>query len=679
MAQTREEINQYQANLMRKRREASNEIGEIPKPLHPKRRKTAEKDLAKWGAEYCMSTPDSAGLLNHAPSPKMTDYAHNLQTLIQGAGSCHIRCARGSGKTTWVAISVLYGLLTGQIKFAVLFGASQQQASSILRNIWTILENSKKLNEDYPEACFPIKHANSIKQRFLTQTYHGKRTDMRCTNKEVRLPTIEGARSSGGVVKALGAGGAVRGLVDGSKRPDFLLLDDLQSRPVASSPTRINALEEWTNGDVRGLQGATLTRMVITSTPIVKNDYSERFADSTQHPEYLQISYPLIFSEPDDKDLWQRYDEIYKQCLRTGDPNFTAATQFYEANKADMDKGVEMLDDEQYDKRLERSAYQHARNLRLTMGRAAFNAEYMLKCRENESQLTLTAKTVMSRVNGVPHGTMPKGILKICAGIDVNPALGLSYVLMGFGRHQTAVILDYGRVVGKNGRLVPKNATERETAKILSDALYKLVTTIHRLEFRDETGKSHRPGAIWIDRGYLPDIVDKVADLARKRGHPVDSVKGYDSRAFGKYAKTIVLRFGDVDLREWNGNQYYGVNADVSKEAFQAAFLAPPMTPGSVSLYGSDPDAHVEFAEEVTNETLVEKIQGQEIVFYNWTLKPNSPNHYLDAGGYALAAGKRFGFWSSEEVVEGSAGAETPKATRKVAPVRRKRIVIKKG
>lgn len=673
-------VNQYQAAQMRRRRAENNEIGAIPKPKHPKKRKEAEKSLAAWGAEYCMSTPDSAGLLNHAPSKKMAEYAENLKLLIDGAGSVHIRCARGSGKTTWVSISILYGLLTGKIKFAVLFGASQQQASSILRNIWTILEGSKRIKEDYPEACYPIQHANGIKQRYLTQTYKGKRTDMKSTNKEIRLPTIEGAPSSGGVVKAMGAGGAVRGLVEGSKRPDFLLLDDLQSRPVATSPTRIDALEEWTNGDVRGLQGATLTRMVITSTPICKNDYSERFADSTQHPEYLQISYPLVFSEPDDKELWQRYDEIYKQCLRKGDPNFKAATKFYSENREEMDAGVEMLDDEQYDKRLELSAYQHARNLMLSMGRAAFKAEYMLKCKETDTQLNLTQKTVMSRVNGCPRGQVPDGILKIVGAIDVNPAFGLTWLMMGFGRHQTAAVLDYGRVTGKNGRLVPKDATERETAKILSNALFDLAVKMHKMEFRDSAGKVHRAGAIWVDRGYLPGIVDKVTALARKRGHPVDSVKGYDSRAFTKYAKSIVTRFGDVDLREWEGNTYYGINADISKEGVQSAFLAPPMTPGSLSLFGSDPDEHFEFAEEITNETLVEKIQGQEICFYNWAMKPNAANHFLDVSGYCLGAGKRFGFWSSEEVVESAGEAKEGSILHKpTRPARRKRIIVKKN
>lgn len=670
----------YVAEYQRKKKEEANEIGDIPPVVNPQRRKEAEKDLALWGANYCMAK-DGGGLLNHVASGRMAEYARALQAMIDGAGNLHVRCARGAGKTTWVSIAILYGLATGKIKFAVLFSASATQSSGILRNIWTVLSSNRVFAEDYPEIAYPIAMTNGIKQRYGTQTHKGTRTRMKETATEIILPFIEGSPSSGGMVRAAGAGGSVRGMVMGATRPDFVLGDDLQTRAIAGSPHRVGKLEEWTNGDVRGLQGSTLARVVITSTPIQKDDYSERFADVTRHPEFRQISFPLIFSEAKEADLWKKYDEIYKRCLRMGESDFKKATEFYKANRAKMDKGVEVLDELQYDSRLELSAYQHARNLRVAMGTAAFEAEYQLKPKKTQSELEITAKTVMGATNGVEHGILPEGILKICCGIDVNAADGLSYVLVGFGKNSKAAVLDYGRIAGESGRLVPKNASKSITAKIVAAALFKTIQKIWKIQFSSPSGATHRPGAIWIDRGFLPDVIGGVVQIAKKKGIPAEAVKGFDSKYFTAYSRSVVARFGDVDLRESDGRQFYGINADVSKEMVQAGFLAPPLTPGSLSLYGLDGYEHAEFAEEIVSEHLLEKFQGQRGSVYNWTHTPGARNHYLDATGYAMAAGARYGFYggvdaevysAASESMETKTSSNTDSAKEPEQPTRRK-------
>ncbi len=669
--------NGYQRNLMRERRENANEIGELPKVANPKRRKQAEASLALWGETYALAEGSSAGLLLRPPSAKLKEYADTLQRILDGTGALHIRCARGAGKTTWVSIAILYGLATGRIKFATVFAASADLASAILQNLWTIIEGNETFAADYPEIAFPVAAANGVYQRFLTQTHKGTRTAIKHTSREIKLPTISGAPSSGGLVIARGAGSATRGLLRGGQRPDWILLDDAQTRRQAESPTQVSKLESWIAGDVRGLQGAALTRIAITSTPIFKNDLSERLADPSLHPELLQINFPLLLTPPDDSDLWREYDRRYKQSLREGDPNFAKATAFYKANRDAMDAGAEVLDPSAFDTRLELSALQHARNLLLSMGREAFNAEYQLKTKEPDSALNLTPRTVASRVNGVPRGVLPKQCLKVIAAIDVNTAAGLSFLVAGFGRKQTCAILDYGRITGKDGRLVPKNAPERETEKILSTALYSLIVKLHSTEIKTETGKTVRVGLILVDRGFLPQVIDGVCELARSKGHPAMPVKGYDTRAFTRYAKSIVARGDGVDLREWQGKEFYAVNADLSKETVQSAFLSLPLLPGSISLFGNAPAEHAEFAEEITNETLAEKVQGADIVFYNWTSRPNAPNHYLDCAGYVIGGARFLHFWDGADVVA-EAGEASPPVRAKAVKPRRKKIVLRR-
>ncbi len=670
---------EYQRNLMRQRRENANEIGELPKVANPSRRRKAEASLALWGETYALATDSSAGLLLRPPSAKLKEYAATLQRILEGTGALHVRCARGAGKTTWVSVAILYGLATGRIRFATVFAASADLASAILQNLWTIIEGNETFAADYPEIAYPVAVANGIYQRFLTQTYKGTRTAIKHTSREIKLPTIAGAKSSGGLVIARGAGSATRGLIRGGRRPDCILLDDLQTRKIAESPARVKKLEDWINGDVRGLQGASLTRLAITSTPIAKNDLSETLADPQAHPEFLHINFPLLLSPPSDSDAWTEYDRRYKQSIREGDPNFTKATEYYRANREAMDAGAELLDPSAFDERLELSALQHARNLLLTMGLPSFRTEYQLKPKEPDSALTLTARQVASRCNGVPRGILPKQCLKVIAAIDVNTVAGLSYVIAGFGRKQTCAVLDYGRITGPSGRLVPKNASTRETERILSKALYSLIVKLHSTPIKTETGKTIRPGAIWVDRGFLPKVIDAVCELAQKNGHPAASLKGYDSRAFTKYSKSIVARTGDgVDLREWEGKQYHGVNADVAKEQAQSAFLSLPLLPGSVSLFGNDPSTHADFAEEITNESLAEKVQGAEVTFYNWTSRPNAPNHFLDALAYCIAAAKWFRFWEGGDLIE-EAGESSPSASKpraRAVKTKRKKIVL---
>ena len=455
--------NIYQNNRKIQNNERLNEIGDIPPPLHPKRRAKAEKDLALWAETYALATNDSAGLLLRPPSPKLRQYCQLLQSIIDGNGSVHVRLARGSGKTSLVSLALLYAVATGKIKFGVIFAASATHAASILSNIWLVLESSKPFAEDYPEIAYPIAAANGIYQRYGTQTHGGERTLIQHTAKQIRLPTIQGSKASGAIIMAQGAGSATRGLVRGAERPQFILLDDLGTRKNSESPTQVAKLEKWISGDVRGLTGSKLTRIVCTSTPIAKDDLSERLADPAQHPEFLNFEFPLVIQEPVDADLWAKYDGLYKASIRSGDPNFRKATAFYDANRQAMDQGWEVLDPAAFDERLERSAYQHARNLFLTMGKEAFEAEYQLKTRGEDNALELSQKTVASRVNHVPRLTLPKECLKVVAGIDINTNAGLSYVIAGFGRRQTAAVIDYGRITGKDGRLVPKNASERET------------------------------------------------------------------------------------------------------------------------------------------------------------------------------------------------------------------------
>jgi hypothetical protein len=74
----------------------------------------------------------------------------------------------------------------------------------------------------------------------------------------------------------------------------------------------------------------------------------------------------------------------------------------------------------------------------------------------------------------------------------------------------------------------------------------------------------------------------------------------------------------------------------------QSGFLETPLQPGSLSLYGSDPTRHFEFATEICNEKLIRKYtvtRGRQTLTA-WDWQTLGENHFCDCttGCFALAS-----------------------------------------
>ena len=618
------------------------DIGELPPVADPERVERCRRSLVEFGVTYCLG--GSTALLKRPPSPRMRAYAEELQRAIEGTGMLHIRFPRGAGKTTWIKIAIAWAVTYGLLKFVVVVGATSEHAEGIIADIWALFEHCDLYAADFPAVSHPIRRAEGLQQRFAAQKYRGKATRMSKDATEFRLPIIEGAPSSGAIVKGRGASGAVRGLAIGAQRPDFVLLDDLQTADAAKSQTKLKKLAKLIQKDVLGLGGERMLNVVMTSTPIEPGDLSEQFADESLHPEFRNVSFPLVQSWPKAEALWERYDELWRAAKREGDPEFRAATAFYEANREEMDEGGDVLDPGAFDERLERSGIQHARNLLLAQGRAAFNAEYQLSVHRDDDVVPVTQKIVSGRVNGWPRGRLPAGTNKLVGFLDVNAVRGVTWAVTAFGRGDVAAVVDYGRHPGNGRRLVPEGATEKEEKTCIARAVTDVVRTLLGRRYLDETGAEKRVEAVWIDDGYQTKVVRTVAAVLLHQGHQnVYTMKGVDHFSYrndGRHVVGVPKEF--VDFRQAEADEWFMADADHWKETAQRAFLGEALQPGSASLWGSDPLEHWDFAGEVTVEQLVSKSAdrpgGRER--YRWSLPPGADNHYLDAvsGCFAMAS-----------------------------------------
>lgn len=644
------------------------DIGELPPPRDPERRARATADVVEFARAYCGS------LLDHEPSEELAAYLHDLQHAIEGAGQVHVRMARGAGKTTLCKIALAWALCTGRLHYVVVYCASADLAAGILSDIWDLMETSDALNEDWPEVTVPIRAAEGLSQRWIAQHYHGVRTRVRRSSREICLPTIEGSPASGAIIQARGAGSKTRGLVRGRRRPDLVLLDDLQDRETARNPETVRALEEWIQGDVQGLGGARALNAVMTSTPIEPGDLSDRFADPELHSEWHLVEHPLIIDEPARSDLWASYDALWRAAQLAGDGDAAEATAYYAAHRAEMDEGARVLDPRNYDSRLELSGYQHARNLRLRMGPAAFAAEYQLTTRVREDAVAITPLLVASRVNGAPPLTLPPGTAQVVAFCDVNAGVGISYALLAAGPHQTAAIVGYGRNPSDGSRLVPRNAPDDETDRRIAAALSATLSHLLELRLATADGRSVRVAAVWVDCGYRRRTVLSVCALYRAQtGRLVYGSQGVSHRRYAAgAARHVVQRGRDCDYRQADGEEWYAHDADLWRERAQRAYLAPPLSPGSLSLPGTDPRAHLPYAEELCAEILAEKIhRGRgEPEIYLWTQRPGAGNHYLDATTGALCMAAWYRLLDNVDLLDAAASAAAETAAALRSPLR---------
>ncbi|QDU39687.1 hypothetical protein Mal4_40330 [Maioricimonas rarisocia] len=142
---------------------------------------------------------------------------------------------RGSGKSSLAECACIWAVLNGHREFVCLIGSDEGHAMDMLESIEMELDGNELLLADYPEVVFPIQCLEGIANRCSGQLFHGERTHIGWTAKEVVLPTIAGSPASGAIIKVAGITGRIRGMkvkrADGrTVRPSLVVLDSTGSR-----------------------------------------------------------------------------------------------------------------------------------------------------------------------------------------------------------------------------------------------------------------------------------------------------------------------------------------------------------------------------------------------------------------------------------------------------------------
>lgn len=617
-----------------------------------RRRRRCEKSLVAFAATYCTG---EGGFLETKPPKSMQGILEEMQTAIGDASiPYHIRVARGHGKTSYMKCAVAWALSYGVRRYIVSVSADADKAKAITRDIVAFMESAPKWVQDFPEVSVPLKRLGGAYQRARSQTCHGDNTEIRLSANEIVLPTVwkrengektgEKYLTSGAIMAAVGIHGNVRGLVRGSVRPDLVLLDDIQNDKQAKNDALVAEIAHTIRTAFMGLAGHRRRIAAIqTSTPIKRNDLSETFAadKAWKTTTYkMVISFPSCFGK-ESGDLWREYATIYEVEKQSGRPPHIEANKFYRAHRAEMDAGAEVLNPDNYERKTELSAIQHALNLYYRDGPSAFMSEYQMETAQEQSLYNLTPGVVLSRIRKDWQAfAVPSDSVMVVCATDINPSYGLSSAMVTFDRNSTATVIWHN---------VYKTSIHKEQ---MPEAEYRARVYEALVAFAKELKAMCEARGITLDAWAIDgggDQFEPAQTLRRNAKEfdipfPVVPMVGRAGDNWNPHVKSRIreainetVECGDVD-RDGRKRRWVYFNADFWRETQQRAWLGEIGTRGGLSLFTATKHQHLDFALQVSAEVLESKTPGDDGKRPRYLWRGGNKRHDLgDAATMCLA------------------------------------------
>ena len=615
------------------------EIGEIDDIADPARRESCRLDLARFLKTYM-----PAVFYREFDDAALELIAHIQDRMLHGGRKAVAR-PRGGGKTAISIGSVLWAALYAHRRYLVFVAATKDASTQMISDVLAHL-CGEEISADFPEASQPFACLDGKAQRSKYQTCQGESTAIEMRRDCIVFPTVclaDGERNAnaGVTIQAAGLTGAIRGMhrTDSSKhwiRPDFVLLDDPQTRESAMSPSQTDERERIINGDVMGLAGHDRRiAAIMACTVIAKHDLSERFLDHRRHGEWAGQRTKLIEAWGGSDEAWRAYDDVYRLELSGAQPRGTASA-YYRTHKAELENGSVVMCPALFSEG-EESALQHARNYLVENGEYAFAAE----CQNEPLSLTpeadydLSARSVAHNLTHRARGVIDENAISVAAGVDINKYAAAWCVVAATGAAVYEVV-DYGWWVPRGRRELWGNVGDEAQQVAVVEAVNGVVHDLLRTK-----PYSADLRVIAVDAGYhAASVYSACAALAREfRGRRIIPARGLSGDKYAEPGRSILIRQGTLaDYRKsrtgqaimmWDSNNWHIVS--------QRGFLLPVAAEGAVGVFGDNAAQHAIFAEQVA----AEKLKRTYINPYGRTVaefQTNGRNEMGDVVAEALAA-----------------------------------------
>lgn len=624
-------------NIVRKRHESS-EAARIEIPPC--------KNLARRKA--CLADPELF-LKTYFPNVYRLEFGPHHKFMISSVidrarhgGNQAIAAPRGCGKSELVKGLLVYLVLCELVRFPLAVAATTDLAYKLYQDFRKKFATNDLLLDDFPEICYPIRALEGAPQRAAKQHIDGKLTGIVWTGDYLRFPDVIGSPYGGVKMTYYGLDAAFRGANIDGDRPDFILIDDPETRESAKSPSQIEDREAIIDQDISGLVGQEDNLAIVVLTT-VQNCYclSYKLTDRKLKPSFNGVRFGMISRWPDNMDLWQEYISLRHAEQSGGDEHARKAVAFYIQNRDAMDTGHEMLSyhfvpiELEDGTQLVHSAIQQAFNKISNTSLEAYKTEYQNDPSPEDAPETvgLTASKVASRLSGFLQGEFPTDTQFFTVGLDIGKYYS-HWVKCAWHGNAIGHVIDYGVME------TPGMATAT-TAKAVMAALLPAL-----LQWRTDINSEGKLDFALVDAG---DYTDAVYEFIRQvGGTPFAASKGWDSGRFrlGKEQPDRRL-FNEAYAHKLSEEKLwlYNVNTEYWKqwvhERFNTATFneSEMFNDGSLSLFSAPGDRkrHLSFSHHIVAEERREIFVPGKGLTRKWvTLSKN--NHYLDATALACAA-----------------------------------------
>lgn len=612
-----------------------------------------------------------------------------IQDAILRGGLSAVAMPRGSGKTSLSVAAAVWALVYGHRSFVVLIGATETLSKRLLKNLSTHFTTNDRLADDFPEVCYPVRRLGGQVQRAKSQHIDGAQTLIGWTKTEMVLPTVAGSKAAGACVAVAGITGSIRGLQvvrpsDGAVvRPDFVLIDDPQTRESAFSVQQTYDRLNIIYGDILGLAGQGKISAVCPCTVINKDDLAERILDREKSPDWQGIRTKLMEAMPTDHAAWEAYAQVRADALRAGDRE--AANAYYIANRAALDAGAIASWPDCYDAD-EVSAIQHAMNLKLR-NEAAFAAEYQNAPVEaaSDQQVKLTTPDVLAKVakkeSGLIRRVIPKGFTRLVAFIDVQGSV-LFYVVCAFDEKFACHVVDYGAWPDQGRAYFGLRDLSKTLAQVappradlqgqLHHGLTSLVADLTGRTWATEDDSTLTLGRILIDSGYEQATIQHFCRTSTQKAILIPS-KGLgvtaDRKPLNDYKPEVGVRMG-WNWRHKVADQQIHYDTNEWKSFVAGRVLLPVGNVGTLTIFNATEVQHQLFVEHLMAETglpMESKAHGRTVT--EWKNQFRRENHWWDCLVGCFVAASELGV-----VVAGHQSADPE--VKKLRPRRRAMVAF---
>lgn len=280
------------------------------------------------------------------PSPMHVDLFRSLAEISSARnGRVAVAAPRGHAKSTVVTLGfVLWSMLSGRERYALIISATKEQAAQHLKHIREEIASNPLLAEDFPECCGEKRRRNAPWRDY-----------------KIRL-------SGNSHVHALGSGQKIRGLREGPNRPSLIIVDDLEELEACQSAEQREKTREWF---AKTLLKAVApgANVVVIGTVLHYDSLLAHLLDPNQSPGWDASKYQAVLSFADRTDLWDAWSEIYwGRAEHEGRTGKEAARAYFDVHRDAMLEGSNALWPE-------REPYEMLMEQRLTEGQASFDAE----------------------------------------------------------------------------------------------------------------------------------------------------------------------------------------------------------------------------------------------------------------------------------------------------------------